>query len=226
MLAVRATIDQIHEALAGTPYEVAYFNGIRDITLSGSVEEIARIRLCIEDSGYRCTELNVPYAFHSAQMDPILDQYEKMCGGVTFKEPNLPVISPLMGGYVFDGSTFNPLYMRNATRNPVQFVDSLSNALDLGLVDGKTVWVEVGPHAAYSHFVRKMMSEGTITVASLKRDEDNWHSFARGMTELHCLGLKLNWQSWHAPFKSQLRLLDLPAYQWNLKNYWLPYNGT
>ncbi|KAJ5810983.1 polyketide synthase [Penicillium robsamsonii] len=226
MLAVRATIDQIDEALAGTPYEVACFNGIRDITLSGSVEDIARIRLSIEDSGYICTELNVPYAFHSAQMDPILDQYEKICGGVTFKEPKLPVISPLMGGCVFDGSTFNPLYMRNATRNPVHFVDSLSSALDLGLVDAKTVWVEVGPHAAYSHFVRKVMPEGTITVASLKRDEDNFHTFARGMAELHSLGLKLDWQSWHAPFESQLRLLDLPAYQWNLKNYWLPYNGT
>lgn len=70
------------------------------------------------------------------------------------------------------------------------------------------------------------MPEGTITVASLKRDEDNWQTFARGMTQLHCLGLKLNWQSWHAPFESQLRLLDLPTYQWNLKNHWLPYKGT
>lgn len=226
MLAVRATIDQIHEALAGKPYEVACFNGIRDITLSGPVEEVGRIRLDLEGCGYRCTELNVPYAFHSAQVDPILDQYEKICGSVTFKEPKVPVISPLLGGCVFDGNTFNPSYMRNATRNPVQFLGSLTDALDLGLVDGKTVWVEVGPHMAYSHFVRNVMPEGTITVASLRRDEDNWHTFARSMAQLHCLGLKLNWQSWHAPFEPQLRLLDLPTYQWNLKNYWLPYKGT
>lgn len=226
MLAVRATIDQIHEALAGKPYEVACYNGISDITLSGSIEEIGEIRLDIEAAGYRCTELNVPYAFHSAQMDPILDHYEKICNSVTFKEPNVPVISPLLGGCVFDGNTFNPSYMRNATRNPVRFVSSLGNACDLELVDGKTVWIEVGPHVSYSHYVRNAMPEGTITVASLKRDEDNWQTFARGMTQLHCLGLKLNWQSWHAPFESQLRLLDLPTYQWNLKNHWLPYKGT
>lgn len=226
MLAVRATIDQIEEALAGKPYEVACFNGIRDITLSGSLEQIADMRLAIEDAGYRCTELNVPYAFHSAQMDPILDQYERICGSVAFKEPNIPVISPLLDGCVFDGDTFNPSYMRNATRNPVRFVSALDNACEMELVDGKTVWVEVGPHVAYSHFVRNVMPEGTITVASLRRDEDNWHTFARGLTQLHCLGFKLNWQSWHAPFESQLRLLDLPSYQWNLKNYWIQYNGS
>lgn len=225
MLAVRATMGQIQNALIGQSYEVACINGPNDITLTSSLEGISSARFKIEALGYRCTQLTVPYAFHSAQMDLILDRYEKLCSGVTFKEPKIPVISPLLGDCVFDAHTINATYMRNATRRPVQFTEALKTAVEMELVDAKTVWVEVGPHSSYGPFVRNAMPWDTMMVSSLRRDEENWHTFSRSMADLHNLGFNINWQTWHAPFESQLRLLDLPAYQWNAKNYWIQYNG-
>lgn len=225
MLAVRATMEQIQNALVGQLYEVACINGTNDITLTSSLEEISSARSKIESLGYKCTQLTVPYAFHSAQMDPILDRYEELCSGVTFKEPKIPVISPLLADCVFDAHTINAAYMRNATRRPVQFTEALKIALEMEIVDSKTVWIEVGPHSSYGPFVSNAMAWDTIMVSSLKRGEDNWHTFARSMAQLHNLGFNINWQAWHAPFESQLRLLDLPAYQWNAKNYWIQYNG-
>ncbi|CAG8216576.1 unnamed protein product [Penicillium olsonii] len=226
MLAVRATTEQIENALSGLPYEVACVNGINDITLSGTVEEISTVKSKIEVFGYKCTQLTVPYAFHSAQMEPILNKYEELCGGVTFKAPNFPVISPLLADCVFDGHTINAAYMRKATRCPVQFTKALDIARQMELIEANTVWVEIGPHASYSPFVRNAMAWETTLVSTLKRDEDNWHTFARNMAQLHNIGFIINWQAWHAPFEAQLRLLDLPAYQWNNKNYWIQYNGT
>ncbi|PKX88913.1 non-reducing polyketide synthase encA [Aspergillus novofumigatus IBT 16806] len=226
MLAVRASVEQISDVLGGQPYEVACINGSSDITLSCSSAEIINIQLAIEQRGYKCTRLDVPFAFHSTQMDPLLGPFAQISRGVTFKAPNIPVISPSLGDCVFDGKTINPSYMSNVTRNPVKFVDALEAARGMDLVDAKTVWVEVGPHASYSRFVGSAMPPGTATIASLNSNEDNWCTFARNLGQLHNLGVDLNWHEWHAPFESDLRLLiDLPAYQWNTKNYWIQYNG-
>lgn len=225
MLAVRATVDQISDSLTGQPYEIACINSKNDVTLSGPVEKIGNMRLAIEASGYSCTQLDVPFAFHSAQMNPIMDRYETIAGGVTYKAPSVPLISPLLADCVFDGNTINATYMRDATRNPVQFVTALEVARDMGLIDESTVWLEIGPHEAYSRFVRNTMQDGTLTIASLKLNEDNWQTFSRSMTQLHNVGVDLGWHGWHAPFESHLRMLELPAYQWNAKDYWIQYEG-
>ncbi|CAG8128284.1 unnamed protein product [Penicillium salamii] len=225
MLAVRATTEQIQNALTGNLYEIACINGVNDVTLSGTVEEINHARSKIEALGYKCTQITVPYAFHSAQMEPLLDQYEEICGGVTFKAPTFPVVSPLLADCVFDGHTINAAYMRKATRCPVQFTKALHIALEMELIDEKTIWVEIGPHASYGQFVCNAMAWEPTIVSSLRRDEDNWHTFARSLAQLHNIGFNINWQTWHGPFEGQLRLLDLPAYQWNTKNYWIQYNG-
>ena len=48
---------------------------------------------------------------------------------------------------------------------------------------------------------------------------------ASGLASLHSLGFKLDWNEYHSPVESALRLLDLPTYAWNNKTYWIQYNG-
>jgi len=48
---------------------------------------------------------------------------------------------------------------------------------------------------------------------------------AESMAALHLAGVEVSWNEFHRPFESRLRLLDLPTYAWNEKNYWLQYNG-
>ena len=42
---------------------------------------------------------------------------------------------------------------------------------------------------------------------------------------MHCAGIEIDWSEFHRPFEKSLRLLDLPTYSWNDKNYWIMYNG-
>lgn len=60
---------------------------------------------------------------------------------------------------------------------------------------------------------------------SMRRGEDNWTTIASTLATLHSHGVKIDWNEYHRPFESTLRLLDLPTYAWNNKTFWLQYNG-
>ncbi|KAK4994946.1 Non-reducing polyketide synthase PKS8-1 [Elasticomyces elasticus] len=45
------------------------------------------------------------------------------------------------------------------------------------------------------------------------------------MAALYLAGVAVDWNEFHRPFESRLRLLDLPTYAFNDKNHWLQYEG-
>ena len=112
MLAVRALLSAITEAIdgLGKHYTVACINSPSDTVISGTMAQMD-ITTTLETAGFRCIKLSVAYAFHSEQTDPILEEFEAICKSVVCHEPELPVISPLLGKVVFDGRTFNANYV-------------------------------------------------------------------------------------------------------------------
>ncbi|KAF2272823.1 putative polyketide synthase [Westerdykella ornata] len=226
MMAVRASVAQIAESSGGKPYTVACINGPSDTVLSGTKQQMDDVAIPLEAAGYRCIKLDVAFAFHSDQTDPILDDFENISKtGVLFQEPKLPVISPLLGKVVFDGKTFSANYVRRATREAVDFVSALQNAQKISTISDDTVWIEIGPHPVCTGFIKSTIPSTQLAVPSMRRGDDNWKTMAESMAALHLAGVAVNWNEFHRPFESRLRLLDLPTYAWNEKNYWLQYNG-
>ncbi|KAL9094354.1 MAG: hypothetical protein Q9165_003495 [Trypethelium subeluteriae] len=226
MIAVRASLEQIAESSGGKPYTIACVNGPVDSVLSGTKEEMDEVTVPLEEAGYRCIKLDVAFAFHSEQTDPILDDFEAILKtGVLFQEPKLPVISPLLGKVVFDGKTLNAKYARRATREAVDFLSALENARKISTISDETVWIELGPHPVCTGFVKSTIPSTGLAIASMRRGDDNWKTIAESMAALHLAGVDVNWAEFHRPFESRLRLLDLPTYEWNDKNYWLQYQG-
>ncbi|KAI1734862.1 putative polyketide synthase [Xylaria scruposa] len=227
MMAVRASQAEIDSTASDLPYEIACINGPKDIVLSGSCEAIESLRDILEEAGYRCFMLDVKFAFHSGQMDPVLAEIEATAkGAVLFKAPELPLVSPLLRKVVFDEKSVNAQYIRRATREQVDFVGALQAAQGLGIIDEKTAWVEIGPHPVCMSFIKANIPSTSWTVPSLRRDEHSWTTMAQSLCTLHCAGIELDWNEFHRPFERGLRLLDLPTYSWNNKNYWLQYNGN
>ncbi|KAL4776690.1 hypothetical protein BDW60DRAFT_213360 [Aspergillus nidulans var. acristatus] len=226
MLAVRAPLADIEKALEGTSYEVACINGPKETVLSGSQAQIEVVTEILQSVGYRCTSLDVAFAFHSSQTEAILDDFEEAAkDGVLFRAPNMPVISPLLGKVIFDDKTITAKYMRRATRETVNFLSALEMAQTFSTVDEETVWVEIGPHPVCMGFVNATLPAVNETVASMKRGEDNWVTLCNSLTALHCAGVPIEWNEYQRPFEKGLRLLDLPTYAWNDKTYWIQYNG-
>ncbi|KAH8701023.1 putative polyketide synthase [Talaromyces proteolyticus] len=226
MMAVRASLAQIVESSAGKPHTIACVNGPSDTVLSGTKDQMDDLASVLGAAGYRCIKLDVAFAFHSEQTDPILDDFETISKtGVVFQEPKLPVISPLLGKVVFDGKTFNANYVRRATRETVDFLSALENAQAISTISDETVWVEIGPHPVCTGFVKSTIPSTRLTIPSLRRGEDSWKTLAESMAALHLAGVEVGWNEFHRPFESRVRLLDLPTYAWNEKNYWLQYKG-
>jgi monodictyphenone polyketide synthase len=139
MLAVRASLAEIQESIGDKPYEVACINGPKDTVLSGSAENMASLSKALEADGFKCFSLDVAFAFHSTQTDPILHEFEDIANSsVLFQAPNLPVISPLLGKVLFDDKTVNANYVRRATREPVNFLLALQKAEEISTVDETT----------------------------------------------------------------------------------------
>jgi monodictyphenone polyketide synthase len=182
----------------------------------------------LERAGFKCFRLDVAFAFHSAQTDPILDELEDVARkGVLFQPLQLPVVSPLLGKVVFDETTINASYIRRATRETVDFLGAVEAARSISTVDESMVWIEMGPHPVCMGFVRSIMPSVTTAVPSLRRGEDDWKTLSQSLAAVHSAGVQVNWDEFHRPFEKTcgLRLLDLPTYAWNDKNHWIQYNG-
>lgn len=60
-------------------------------------------------------------------------------------------------------------------------------------------------------------------VTSLRRGEDGWKTISQSPADLHMAGVQVGWGEFPSPLERAcgLRLLDLPTYAWNNKNYWI-----
>lgn len=226
MVAVRASVAQIEESSLGKPYEIACINGPQATVLSGSVQDMEAIIPVLEAAGYKCIQLDVAFAFHSAQTDPVLEELETIANsGIIFQQPIVPVISPLLNKVIFDDKSVNGSYIRRATRQTVDFLAALQTAHKIGTIEDDTAWIEIGPHPVCVGFVKSILSNVNVAAPSLRRAENNWTTMAQSLATLHSAGVPVSWNEFHKPFEKKLRLLDLPTYAWNNKNYWLQYNG-
>ena len=226
MLSVRASVEDIAKAAGEhTAYEVSCMNGPKDTVISGARLDMEATRGVVEAAGFKCTQLDIPFAFHTAQMDPMLHVFEATATHITFKAPSIPIISPLLASCVFDGKTINGDYLRRASREPVNFYGALEAALDMEIIDEKTIWVDIGPHPVCGAFVRQQI-EGARVVSSLRRSEDNFTTLTASLAQLHVDGVPLCWNEYFKPYERAHNLLVLSSYKWNQKNYWIQYIGT
>ncbi|KAI1328256.1 putative polyketide synthase [Xylariaceae sp. FL0255] len=226
MLAVRASVAEVRQQAGDRSYEIACINGPKDTVLSGTLDQINSLVAVLEGAGFKCFSLDVAFAFHSSQTEPILDDFERSAkAGVLFQPPNLPIISPLLGKVIFDEKTVSANYLHRGTRETVDFLSALEAAQKTHTIDETMVWVEIGPHPVCTGFVKSTLAHVNTTAASFRRGENNWKTISDSLAMLHCAGLELTWNEFHRPFEHSLRLLDLPTYAWNDKTYWIQYNG-
>ncbi|KAL3436408.1 hypothetical protein BDV09DRAFT_184345 [Aspergillus tetrazonus] len=216
MLSVRgASVDRIEELCRGSekryPFEVSCVNGLTDLV----------------GAKLKCVLLDIPFAFHSKQMSPILDDFENAAQQITFKAPAIPVISPLLGKCISEANVINGKYLARATREPVDFVAALDSAWADGAVNDKSIWIDTGPHPVCTSFASNHNGKAaTQSFTSLRRGDETLSTFTATLAALHCLGLPVAWNEYYDLRENPARLLHLDSYQWNYKNYWIPYEGS
>ncbi|KFY41333.1 hypothetical protein V494_03051 [Pseudogymnoascus sp. VKM F-4513 (FW-928)] len=226
MLSIKASSNDIKTYLVGSTCEIACMNQPTNSVISGSSEEISRLVLLFQSKGCECTKLDIPFAFHSAQVDPILEGFESIAGGICYCVPSLPYISPLLESVISDGVTLNASYLARACRSAVNFQGALKSAEAASLINGQTIWVEIGSHPACSGMIKGTIGTQSTTIPSLRKGVDTWKVLAEGLETLYLNRVNIEWNEWHRDFKSSHTVLQLPRYSWDLKNYWIQYQNN
>lgn len=221
MLAINASHTEISKRCEGLEYEIACRNAPSETVLSGTSAAIDDIIKALSSTKMKKTKLQVPFAFHSLQMQTIFEEFEKAARAVRFQEPRLPVLSPLLGDFLTRDS-LGPAYLARHTRETVNFVDALEAAKRSGQLSN-AIWIEIGAHPIVSNLLKSNLGAKTTTVPTLQRNKDPWKTLTTGMEILHEAGVNIRWSEYHRDFKDSLSVLRLPSYNWDLKEYWIQY---
>ena len=223
MLAIKASVATISQYLDNV--EVACINAPEETVVSGTNINIELLSGELKSRGFKATKLPIPFAFHSAQVSPILDDLEAAAKGVAFDPPKIPIISPLLGEVITNGGTFGPSYLKRHCRETVNFLGGIEASNHAGVVADESFWLEIGSHPLCSGMVKATLGPSTRTASSLRRNEYDWKIIASSLCMLHAAGLDVDWSEYHRSFDSAHELLRLPAYSWNNKNYWIEYKN-
>jgi naphtho-gamma-pyrone polyketide synthase len=62
-----------------------------------------------------------------------------------------------------------------------------------------------------------------VTLLSLHRRKDGWNVLTASLSSLYLAGFELQWDEYHRDFEAAQEVLQLPAYRWDNKNYWIQY---
>lgn len=227
MLATHTTVEAAQQAL-GTMFEaleVACINGPEDIVLSGSIKAIEDADEKLKSNGTKCTILKVPFAFHSSQVDPVLQPFNEAASAVHFMKPQIPVASPLLRSIIKDGGVVGPSYLGRHAREPVDFVGALKSCEKEGLIKEGSTWLEVGPHPLCLGMVKATLGSKIRGLATLRNNENPWTTACKSLSILCTLGLDIIWKEYHRDFEAGQRLLILPTYGFDEKNYWIEYKN-
>lgn len=225
MLALRTDQKSARTLVEETGLEIACINGPSDFVLSGPLVQVENMYDTFKSKGSKATLLEIAYGFHSSQVDPILDGMENLARGVNFRRPRIPVMSPVLSKVVEEEYVFNPTYLRRHAREPVNFCGALETARNSGIIDENTVWLEIGPHPLCLSMIKATLGCSILEAASFKKNENSCSSVSRAASVLCSYGVDINWQGYHDAFDGDQKLLVLPSYAWEEKDYWMQYEN-
>ncbi|OBT51641.1 Type I Iterative Polyketide synthase (PKS) [Pseudogymnoascus sp. 24MN13] len=223
MLVVKGSVDGIAGVLKDNKYEIACINSPIETVLAGSKEQVSAVKGVLTSSGMKSTLLSVPYAFHSSQLDPMLLDFKKIASGVTFSSAKIPVLCPLDGTVVDGSGSFNPEYLASHSRQPVNMQKALLAAQGKNIITDRTMMLEIGPHSAIAGMVKAVLGSQVTSLASSQRGRTAWQVLGATLKTLYAAGSDIRWAEYQRDFKASHTVIPLPAYNWDLKEYWMQY---
>ena len=225
MLAVKAATKVVETVLSGVNYEICCLNGPSEVVLGGLRDEIDMIDAKLKANRLPTTVIDVAFAFHTSQVDPILDELELELQGVTFGKAAVPFISAALGNVFPAEHQFDKAYIRHHCRQSVKFETALLAAQQQKAIPPKALVIEIGPHNVLTRLARACLGIGMTIMPTLQRKQDDWVTITDTLSQIYKSGKDIDWHEYHRDFHSSHKVLQLPAYKWNLNNYWIQYTN-
>ncbi|GAA1158919.1 hypothetical protein GCM10009664_28490 [Kitasatospora gansuensis] len=209
MVAIQATEAEILPLLTDE-VSIAAVNGPRSVVVSGDEATVLEIAEGFE----RTKRLSVSHAFHSPLMDPMLDEFRAVVGGLTFAEPKIAVVA--------SGSFTDPEYWVSHVRDAVRFADNVRELESRGV----TTFVEIGPDAVLTAAGADCVSADSeaVFVSTLRRERGEERELLTGLARAHAQGVTVDWVAYFGG-RGATRI-DLPTYAFQRRHYWADSQPT
>ena len=219
MAVTELAVEAVEERLKASEWSglsLAVVNTPSSTVVSGPSEVVERWVQRLGEEGVFCRRVNVDYASHSAEMDPILAELESALSDLAPQAGQVPMVSTVTGARC-EGTTLDGTYWCRNLRQTVR----LDLALEELIGDGHGVFVEASAHPVLAMPLSTASGEGGgVVVGSLRREAGGMSELLRNLGMLHCHGFAVDWEKVLGAGVSK-RLVALPTYAFQRQRYWL-----
>ncbi len=208
--AARDFLDGLH-----SPAEIAALNATHSVTVSGPSAEIERLEAEAKRRGLWFRPLDLDFAFHSRQMDPIREDLLESLRGLLSRRPTARLVSTVTGEAVEDDALDAGYWWRNI-RNPVRFAE----ATEFLTAEGYCIFLEIGPTAILQSYLTDALRAAKVdgrVLATLSRKPFEGDPFPAIAANCHVAGYDFTQSSC---FDGMADPRGLPLYPWDRQSFW------
>lgn len=199
---------------------VACQNSTKDCVVSGPLEQLQAFQDYCTENGQKTTKLAVPYGFHSAAMDPLVEPLKEIGKTVSFMEPKIPIASNVYGRSI-GLNDLDSNYFAVHARQSVRFVESIQNLQERKSME-YALYLEMGPHPITLPMLRATLSTDTCTyLPSLFKDRDAWSSLSASLRQLYPLKDGVLWRKVFDG--TNAIMIDMPGHPMYISEACVPY---
>lgn len=195
--------------------EIAGVNSPHAVTLAGPPGALQVLEAAVKESGRFFQMLELDYAFHSRQMDPI---EPSVLQGLADLAPNAATRSfvSTVTGAELAGTELDARYWWRNIREPVRFGDAVAQIARTGV----RLFLEVGPHSILRTYVTQTLDDVRIagrSLPTLKRNHDSAQMLHHAIYAILANGARVDVERF-VPLSARAAL---PSYPWQHERYWL-----
>uniref|UniRef100_A0A4W3GF71 Fatty acid synthase 2 n=1 Tax=Callorhinchus milii TaxID=7868 RepID=A0A4W3GF71_CALMI len=174
---------------------IAAFNSPSSCTVSGDAGAVDKLytelSTAFGDKNIFLRILDVPAAYHSHLMEPIIQQVEEKVGNLHEQEARSKVISTVTGQVASGDDFLTGKYWARNIRDPVAFEKGIRAA---AAEAEDAVFVEIGPRRALQRYITEILGNQTRVFPAVQPDRD-YETHLLVLSKLFELGYNPNWQN-------------------------------
>jgi len=205
---VRAVI-----ATMGREISIAAVNGPRHTVISGRADLVDAALSSLSGRGIGTEKLKVSHAFHSALMEPMLDEFRRTASRISYQTPAILIVSNMNGGVAGDRIATADYWVEHVLA-PVRF--------DAGIrtLAGNDAFLEIGPHPVLIGMGRSCLQGAEKAwLPSLRRGMPEWRTLLQSLGRLYVAGAAVDWDRYDQPYNP--RRITQPTYPFQRSRHWI-----
>lgn len=219
MVSISLTEQALQPYLTGEVW-LAAVNTPALCVVSGMGEAIEVLEKRLADAGIDFNPLYTSHAFHSAVMDPILNQFSEQVRQVTRNVPRIPFLSNVTGSWISPEDATDPAYWARHLRQTVRFAQGVQTLLD----EPDWIFVEVGPGQTLSSLVKRHPARAAdqVIVPSSRHPHNQQSDMVFLLAALGRLweaGVEVDWAAFYR--EERRYRLPLPTYPFERERFWI-----